>query len=226
MRQKNALATAALALMGSTCAQAGIMDFGYGDPLAGQGYAQNGLVLSEITGLVPFAERIRDWPTTLEGPDPQFSASGGYGERELQISDGAGRVIFSGINSQRFDLISFDVENPAGLHNWSVGGHFTVEASNGYSMYIHNLTYYDDLIGKGLGGSVSFKMDQGFENISWFAISCEGCQFALDNIEFQAVPEPSSIPLFAFGAFAGAFITYRRHSPMVKDLRQQSSKRL
>jgi hypothetical protein len=52
-------------------------------------------------------------------------------------------------------------------------------------------------------------MDAGLKNITWFSISCAGCQLTLDNIEFRPVPEPGSIYLLSVGAlFAAGF--YRR----------------
>jgi hypothetical protein len=202
-------ALVAAAVLAVPIAHADIMTFGYGAPVAGQGYIENGFMLSQITGNLPTAERIRDWATTVQGPDPTFDVTGGYGERELMFSETAGQVIFSRTDGGRFHLLGFDVENPTGLVPWSAGGSFTIEASNGYRKDVLAYTYGPALDALGEGGVIPFQMDAGLKNITWFSISCAACQLTLDNIEFRPVPEPKSIYLFSFGVFFAAGF-YRR----------------
>jgi hypothetical protein len=204
MRQGLLKVAFSAAVLIAPSAQAALMTFGYGAPVVGQGYTENGLTLSAIAGAVPGAERIRDWKTSVMGADPEFAVSGGYGEREFLFAESAQQVSFSSANGGWFDLLAFDVEDPAGLNPWSSGGSFTLQASNGYRRDVPAYTYVPALWAQGGDGVIRFEMDGGMEKITWFSISCSACQVTLDNIEFKAVSEPRSLYLFSIGVLLAA----------------------
>lgn len=157
---------------------AATLTFGDGAPVFAEGYTEAGVTLSGGPRSWP---SIRDWPATTDS----FSTGTPIGERELLFSDQF-EMTFTFDSGGAFDLLGLDVENPAGLRNWSVNGSFAVMGSNGAVQSIAATVF----------GSVALI---GFQNITSFTLSCTGCQATVDNIVFEAptpVPLPAALPLF------------------------------
>ena len=180
----------AIVLSVAPAVHAATMTFGDGVSVNSLGYTEAGLVISDVTGAV--FPRIRDWPATasvdgatLGGPET--------GEREFLFNQGDGTVKFSLSAVGTFSLLSFDVENPAGLATFSAFEYFDVLGSNGASVQLYGGSFGTDV----LPGT--------FSGLDWFTVSCAStttsCQVTLDNITFEpstSVPEPSSLALLGF----------------------------
>jgi len=170
----------------AAAANATVMTFGAGAALDTLGYTEAGMSISGVSfGVAP---RIDDWTAS--------------GEREMLFNDFDGAIEFSLTGGGTFDLLSLDVEAPAGA---GASGPFTVLGSNGAS----------HVLSGGVFGTAP--LPATFTGLTAFSVSCSGCQATIDNITFDAgrppvpAPEPASVALLGMGLLGVVFAGRRRN---------------
>lgn len=167
--------------------QAGIVTFGVGEPIEENGYIEAGMSISATAATTdPSFMRIRDWQSYRRNSNSNF------GERELlggnpDLSNYEGDIfVFSLLSGGMFDLLSIDVQDPAGTgSHWSTIGSAEIVGSNGSTVALDAEDF----------GTHSFGTT--FFGISGFTIHYpDRAQVTFDNVRFR-IPEPTTGCLIA-----------------------------
>ena len=194
------LKIAALSLILPLAAHADIITFGDGTGEAVLGYTEGDLT---ITSVGFDCDAIRDFPTSTSLFCFAGAEESSDGERELLIADFMGPIVFSSVSGDVFDLLGFDIEDPAGIISFATVGTFNLAGSNGL-----NFDFSSDDFRTWSFGNV-------FLGISWFSLQCASsdCQFTVDNIVYTpsvGVPEPGTLALLGIGLFGMGLARRRR----------------
>lgn len=190
----------------ANAAQSQTITFDVGDPVEENGYVENGMAISATAATTsPQIKRIRDWQTT------DFNFGTNFGERELSGNNPAipqyqGDIyIFSLLSGKDFNLLSLDVENPAGSGAlWSMLGSAEIIGSNGQKVTLGATDLGTHYFGNKFIGISEFK-------IQFLPVS----QVTFDNIRF-AIPEPSSWLLLGL-SFFGVGSIRRSRLPLISN---------